>query len=252
LDVLDLLIEELQPDTKYRATALERVRAAVIHAREASRKQLAANLPTTKLKRLADKLDRAGKTLDSKCHRSEGYGRVSRWVLEARLTRRVAVARSAIERAGALYVPERLHDVRIALKKLRYAAELMSEVERRRVTADIAALKSAQDPLGRLHDLQVLLTSARDVHASLSPPDLTLWRDLGLLVRAIEGECRSLHARYLCERAKLLAIADRIGAAKPRVEAASYYPSSRMTSHTIRVNRAQARRQGTSLRTKQA
>ena len=43
---------------------------------------------------------------------------------------------------GALYVPERLHEVRIAVKKLCYAAELVSQVTHRGRAADIAILKA--------------------------------------------------------------------------------------------------------------
>ncbi|PWT86004.1 MAG: hypothetical protein C5B57_01905 [Blastocatellia bacterium] len=229
LDVQALVIEKLQQDGHYPPTALAKVHRAVIHARDASREELAATLPTAKLKRLARKLVRAGKTSEShdgKFNRAGDTGRAWRWALEARLARRAGVARSAIERAGALYVPEHLHAVRIALKKLRYAAELMKETGRPHMTADIAGLKSAQDVLGRLHDLHVLLTSARDVQASLSPPDLTAWRELGLLVRALDNDCRWLHARYRRESAKLLALVDRMAADNRRTKAVRRFAAS--------------------------
>ena len=38
-----------------------------------------------------------------------------------------AAARAALDDAGAVYLPERLHAVRIALKKLRYALEARAE-----------------------------------------------------------------------------------------------------------------------------
>jgi CHAD domain-containing protein len=57
-------------------------------------------------------------------------------------------------------VPEQLHDARLAVKKLRYAAELVAEVTDRRIDSDIARLKAAQDLLGRLHDLETLLVLA--------------------------------------------------------------------------------------------
>ena len=57
--------------------------------------------------------------------------------LEARLARRAGRVRAAIEATGAVYVPERLHGVRIAAKKLRYAAELAADVPRHPITADI-------------------------------------------------------------------------------------------------------------------
>jgi CHAD domain-containing protein len=220
LDVLMLLIEEFQQDRQYSADALTRVGAAIANARAAAREHLAAKLPTSKLERLADKLESVAKQVKSggaKSRRLEG-SRPSRtwlWVLEARLARRAARVRSSIEIAGTLYVPERLHESRIAIKKLRYSAELLREVGRPRMTADVAALTTAQDLLGRLHDLEVLLEWGREVQTSWRPSDLTAWRNFGPLGHAIEGECRQWHARYLHDGARLIAIANRLGASMP-------------------------------------
>jgi CHAD domain-containing protein len=223
LDVQALLIEELQRDGRYSPTALKQVRGAVVQARDASREHLAATLPAAKLKRLADKLARVEKAFKSHdttpFSRVTGPNRASVWAVEARLARRAAVVRSTIELAGALYLPERLHAVRIAIKKLRYAAEMAREVGGQRLAADITTLKSAQGLLGRLHDLEALLTSARELQASPSPPDLSAWNELGSLVHAIERDCRRLHARYMGARAKLIALAGRMTADKTVAEA---------------------------------
>jgi hypothetical protein len=42
-----------------------------------------------------------------------------------------------------------------------------------------------------------------------------LWRDFDTLVSALEDDRRALHARFLSDRAKLIAIADRIGDTRP-------------------------------------
>ena len=63
-----------------------------------------------------------------------------------------------------------------------------------------------QDVLGRLHDLQVLIDRARDVQASLTPPDITAWRELDRLVVALEEDCRRLHGRYMHDRDALAAL----------------------------------------------
>ena len=80
------------------------------------------------------------------------------------------------------------------------------------MTADLAALKAAQDVLGRLHDLQCLVVLGREAQASLSPPDLAAWRDLGALGHAVEDDCRRLHAGYMRHRTELIRIANRMGA----------------------------------------
>jgi CHAD domain-containing protein len=129
---------------------------------------------------------------------------------ESQVIRRADRLRIAIENAGSLYDGERLHDVRIAAKKLRCVAEL--RLAGRRSTADVAILKRMQDLLGRLHDLEVLIAWIREVQASLSPPDVTAWRNLSSLAHALQSDCRMLHAQYMLRRATLLAVAGRMGA----------------------------------------
>jgi CHAD domain-containing protein len=149
--------------------------------------------------------------IDSDRRGASGPERAWWWALDARLARRAGRVRAAIEATGAVYVPERLHGVRLAAKKLRYAAELAADAPRHRITADIAVLKAAQDLLGRIHDFEMLLVRAREVQATL-PPDLRAWRDLGSLIHVVECECRQLHARYMRDRTDLVAIANRMGA----------------------------------------
>ncbi|HVH26896.1 MAG TPA: CHAD domain-containing protein [Vicinamibacterales bacterium] len=221
LDVLMLLIEELEGNARYPREGLKRIGAAVLRARTAARERMAAKLPTPKLERLARKLENAAKRLESRHTKSASPTRANRpkntwqWALDARLTRRAERAHAAIEAAGAVYLPEPLHAVRVALKKLRYTAELRTQTKRGRVTAEIKAMKTAQDLLGRLHDLEVLISWTRDAQASLFPPDLATWRELDALVRALDDDCRVLHAGYVHDRARLIAIADRLRATKP-------------------------------------
>jgi CHAD domain-containing protein len=85
-----------------------------------------------------------------------------------------------------------------------------------RTTAELKALKRAQELLGRLHDLQVLMNRVRQTQASLTPPNLSIWRELDALVNSLENKCRLLHARYMRDRAALDAIADRFAAQASR------------------------------------
>src|SRR4029453_1526495 len=103
-------------------------------------------------------------------------------------------ARPSIAAVGALYAPERLHDVRLAVKKLRYTSELVAEVTPRRLDTDIATLKGAQDLLGRLHDLEMLIGRAREVQASFPLSDLVKWRSLDSVVSFLEQGGRQLPA----------------------------------------------------------
>ena len=219
LDVLMLLVQELAESARYSRAGLKCLSVTTAHARATARERLSAKLPTAKLRRLLLKLERLSKGLASDSTKSgrpdaSGPRRAWLWALEARVARRAALVRAAIEAAGPVYAPEHLHGVRIALKKLRYSAELAAEATGKQSTPDLVALKASQDLLGRLHDLEVLILRGREAQAALSPPDLTAWHGLRSLVHAVEDDCRQLHARYMRDRARLIAIAGRMGAGR--------------------------------------
>lgn len=220
LDVLTILIDELHESRRLDRPALARLSDVVGREREAVRKKLLGKkLPIRDLKQIARKLSRAVDTLteldaDTPPRGGSG-GRGWRWALDARISRRAGSVREAVREAGAVYLPERLHAVRIAVKKLRYALELSAEVAGARSTPELRALQRAQELLGRLHDLHVLLDRIRQVQASLTPPNLEVWRDLGRLTAVVENSCRRLHARYMRERAALETISEQLSA-RPR------------------------------------
>lgn len=216
LDVLVLLVDELTENGRYSHKALKRLGATAARARAAARERLSSRLPTGKLQRLTLKLERVSHALETDGARvgRPGSRRAWLWALEARVARRATTVWTAIEAAGAVYAPGHLHGVRVALKKLRYAAEIAAEARGKQTTPDIVALKAAQNLLGRLHDLEMLLVRGREEQAALSPPSLAGWRDLSSLVHAVDDDCRQLHASYVRDRAKLIAIAVRNGASK--------------------------------------
>jgi CHAD domain-containing protein len=206
LDVLRLLIDELQASTLYPADPLNRVASVVDKARKAERQRLMTKLPISSLRRLAGKLGDAVQTLETDDAAGTGRqstGRSWRWAVDARVARRATGLSHAIDAAGALYLPERLHGVRIALKKLRYALEVATEAAGRMSRMELRTLKRGQDLLGRLHDIQMLIERARQVQASLTPPNVATWRGLQEFVDALEDDCRRLHGRYMHEREML-------------------------------------------------
>jgi len=130
---------------------------------------------------------------------------------EARAARRAATVRDAIRSAGGIYLPARLHVLRIAVKKLRYAMEIARELRGSRATARIRMLKGTQDLLGRMHDLEVLIARIRAVQgASEDPPSLEVSADLDQLVRRLETECRQLHVQYIDRRKKLIDLCEHV------------------------------------------
>lgn len=143
-------------------------------------------------------------------HRSRRVGTAGR------TSRRAGRLRSAIESAGSIYLPDRLHEARIAVKKLRYALELARDVSGARATARLRRLKAAQDLLGRMHDLEVLIARVRAVQGSAQAPSLNLSGELDRLVRRLETECRQLHGQYMAMRKSLLTIGMHLMAVRGR------------------------------------
>jgi len=210
LDALFVLGDAYQELVRDDVRPLTRVISAIGQERSVARDRLLARLPVTPLRRLASKLE---KVADALVDREKGHGRARgwRWAIDARVANRAAVLKRSIDTAGAVFLPARVHDVRIAIKKLRYSVELEAEVSADKSwNRDLTILKRIQDLLGRLHDRQVLIERVRHVQASLTPPDLVVWRGLGNLVTTIENECRQLHGRYVRDAAALVALCDRV------------------------------------------
>jgi len=211
LDVLLLLIDELHVSRRSRSGALGRAGISVAKERDDARKRLSARLPIAVMRRLAQKLDRvAGQLRLAEASSSRMAARNWRLAVDVQVAARASRLSAAMAEAGAVYLPERLHNVRIAMKKLRYAAELATELAGARNGAGLNALKRGQDLLGRMHDLQVLLERVRQVQASLTPPSVTVWRDLDALGVSLEDDCRLLHAQYMRSRDQIAAIADKL------------------------------------------
>lgn len=140
---------------------------------------------------------------------------------EERAAARALGLRVAIENAAGIYLPDRLHEVRIAVKKLRYAMELARELSGSRAMAALRDLKRAQDLLGRMHDLEILITRTRAVQGSSTAASLRLSGELDRVVRWLETECRRLHGHYMASRNTLVSICERVEAAPERRAAAS-------------------------------
>jgi len=134
--------------------------------------------------------------------------------LGRRVERRARALREAVASAGALYAPEPLHAVRIAVKQLRYALELAFDMGALRSRRPILRLKAAQEILGELHDVQVLLDRTRHAQGRLPRALRHLGTDLSGLADTLEDRCRERHAIYLAQRAALVEAV--VGAARRR------------------------------------
>jgi CHAD domain-containing protein len=160
--------------------------------------------------RLADQLEALRTKGESRPHTRD-----LQWAVRARVARRAADLKLAMQAAGAVYLASRLDDVRTALRKLRFGAELAAEATPGVAPADVRMLVRAHRLLAELDDLQSLVDRIRHVQSTLATPDLKAWRDLDALVISLENRCRGLHARYVRERTALLALCDRLVANAP-------------------------------------
>ncbi|MQA31349.1 MAG: CHAD domain-containing protein [Luteitalea sp.] len=209
LDVLLILIDQLRESGRHPSRALTLVKVNVAQARQRMSAELTAKGMSEHLRRAARKLGRVLDALQSS-EDTAAQARAMRWAVDARIARRAAALRTAIGEAGQVYLAERLHAVRITMKKLRYGVELAAEAGGRQDQSDLRALKRGQELLGRMHDLQVLIDRVRLVQGDLTPPNLVVWRELDTLVTVLEEGCRRLHGRYMRERPALVALCDRL------------------------------------------
>ena len=203
LDVALMILKEVEEDGGVSRAAAHRLRTAIGDERRQLRAVLNDRLEKVDFDKLRKRMIAAARNGDESTPRIRDPKRAASAHEEA--VRRARRLDRALERAAALYVPDRLHEVRIAVKKLRYTIELEQRFRGSRAKTRIRTLKAAQDLLGRMHDLEVLITKTRAVQAS-GASSLEISGDLDTLVRRLESECRQLHGRYMTARKGLLLI----------------------------------------------
>jgi CHAD domain-containing protein len=208
LDVTLSLLAELEGKGAAPVRAIERVRKAVIDERQKRRREMLDEITPSRLDKLTRRLVRVAAPAP-RTH-------VPRNALaEAAMqsAQRARNLKAAIERAGGIYLADRLHRVRVEAKKLRYALEIQRELAKSRSAAGLNRLKTEQDLLGRMHDLEILIDKARAAQSKLNPRDRRGMSELNKLIRVLEDECREGHAAYMRGRAALVKLCDSVIAA---------------------------------------
>jgi len=206
LDVAILTLDELASDPSMPSEGLQQLRMVLQEQRQRLYTEMNGTVEHVDLDRLQRKtLAAAERAIEQDADQSDVKRLKS---VTRRAGRRALALQAAIENAGNIYLADRLHQVRIAVKKLRYAMEIARELSGSRATARILTLKRAQDLLGRMHDLEVLIARTRAVQGSPHAPNLRVSADLDGLVRWLETECRQLHGQYMAARPTLLAICE--------------------------------------------
>lgn len=205
LDVTLLLLAELEGKGAAPARGIARVRRAVTEERQKRRAEMLEEITPSRLDKLRKRLVR----IAAPSSRSVPTGSALAEA-QTQAARRAALLREAIEHAGGIYLADRLHRVRVAAKKLRYALEIQRELTHSRSTARLNRLKNQQDLLGRMHDLEILIDRARGVQEALPATNRRAMSELNKLIRVLEDECREGHATYMRGRPALLKLCDAV------------------------------------------
>ena len=209
LDVALMNLDQLRNSGDVSEAAIARLRQLITEERQRVGAEMVRLISHFNLEKFQKK------AVEAVAHGPEASGRRDpRRVAAAlgRAARRAEGLRAAIDNAAGIYLPDRLHQVRITVKKLRYALEIAQDLSGSRATTRVRTLKRVQDLLGRMHDLEMLIARTRAVQGRSEAANLSLSADLDRLVRRLENECRQLHARYMSERKPLLRICDYVSA----------------------------------------
>jgi CHAD domain-containing protein len=202
IDVALEVVGELEQKQISAVTCAARLRHHLLDERDSRRGRMLERLSAIRSKRLERNLTEIRRTLGAR-PQSAAWAKA----LAQRIARRARRVRETAAAAGALYVPERVHAVRIAAKKLRYALEFAHDTGEAQTRPPTRQLKAVQDTLGRLHDLEVLRSVVQDL-VCFDAHDGSWSRDLDALAQELERECRELHSRYVGTRAHVLDVCD--------------------------------------------
>ncbi|HUF47645.1 MAG TPA: CHAD domain-containing protein, partial [Vicinamibacterales bacterium] len=137
--------------------------------------------------------------------------------------RRARPLLTALDRAGTVYAPSPLHDVRIAAKKFRYAVELVRELAGVPLAEPLRAMKAEQERLGQLHDLQVVQARLQAL-AGRAGTSRAAIRAFKTVTVALENDCRALHAEFV---GGVAGFAESIGRARTASALALVQPAPR-------------------------
>ena len=213
LDVALMILDEFDDGPQAPRQGIQRLRAAIIDERRRLRTELRRQISSFDAEALLKKGVAAARKSDGAASKRDPQQVIA---ARARAARRAERLEAAIESAAGLYLPDRLHEVRIAVKKLRYALELSQNASSSRASVRLRLLKTTQDLLGRMHDLEVLIARTRGIQSSPGASSLKVSADLDRLVRRLETECRQLHGQYMAIRRDLLSLCHRLVAAAER------------------------------------
>jgi CHAD domain-containing protein len=129
-----------------------------------------------------------------------------RSTLRQRIATRAEDMAEAVRHATGVYLPNRSHRARVAVKKLRYAVEAARDTALWTPPRLLKHLRRVQNTLGEIHDLQVLADRIDELVT-----DPAARTELPSLVDALQDDLASRHHEYVARRERLFAISRACG-----------------------------------------
>jgi CHAD domain-containing protein len=206
MDVCRALIRDLAAESTWPSRLVNRLDSACAEQRERALHRLESAVRRVDSERLMRAIVERAAEQDR-----PALARAISGALRSRVVKRADELSGAISDAGTVYAPEKLHVVRKAAKKLRYAVEMSPPSVRR--TA--AGLRRVQEELGTLHDLQMVQRRLQEL--ATDGHDAWMLRVATALERQMEARCRELHGAIVQRVPALVRLLDRLRDAPARV-----------------------------------
>jgi CHAD domain-containing protein len=240
VDITHEIFHSLSTRLPAATSAIAVVSRRVERDRQRARRRLAKKLDDLELKPLIALRERPAiirLTFWKDWHRS---------IITETLARQQAL-HDAVDRAPAVYMPNRIHQVRIATKKLRYTLEVADATGIRVDAMVMRDLRKAQDVLGRVHDIDV----ARRVIQQIGETPKPIAEELAILDAVMGADCAAVHDKYLTRRERIRAVCDyctRLAAAErgrwPATLARRTLPAAGLVAVPVAMWRLTAGREG--------
>ena len=213
LDVMDAMLDRASQRMASTADVVAVARKTLRERQHAERRAMVKALERLKLDRVGDAVEK-GRSVWTRAPLRLLRG--SNWVdlMWSRITARGAEAADAVRRAPGVYLPNRAHDARIAVKKLRYAVEVAFDAGVWPAERLLKDLRRIQGSLGDVHDAQVLIDSLGDLLGSDASST-----EAATLKALFEDDIARAHAEYARRRERVFAIAEACGRAAARERA---------------------------------
>jgi CHAD domain-containing protein len=200
-DVGQRLIQHVAARFPFAPRVLGRLQTAIAVEQVALRRKAIKKLERLELESLPEQLRHAQRHNVAWLESRRGW----RTALGRHTQLRTADVRLSIDRAGAVYFPNRLHSARVAIKQLRYTLELADRLGSWRPPGTVGVLKKAQATLGEAHDRHVLLARLDALRAA----DTTVNRDeIDALEQFLRAEILARHEKYVQLLPRILAVCD--------------------------------------------